>query len=71
MTMISENLKYLRHLKKLTQEVIADDLGVTRSRISSYEEGRAAPSINFLIIVSDYFNISIDELLRENLNHKK
>ena len=65
--MIAKNLKHLRQSKKLSQEMLAEDLGVTRSRISSYEEGRAAPSIGFLIIVSDYFNISIDILLRKNI----
>ena len=67
MTMIAKNLKHLRHLKKLTQEVLAEDLHVTRSRISSYEEGRSAPSLDFLIAVSDYFKLPIDILLRKNL----
>ena len=67
MTMIAKNLKHLRHLKKLTQEVLAEDLHVTRSRISSYEEGRSAPTLDFLISVSDYFKLPIDILLRKNL----
>ena len=71
MTMIAKNLKHLRHLKKLTQEVLAEDLHVTRSRISSYEEGRSAPTLDFLITVSDYFKIPIDTLLRKNLTLKE
>ncbi|MHA7941537.1 helix-turn-helix domain-containing protein [Formosa sp. 3Alg 14/1] len=69
--MIAKNLKHLRHLKKLTQEILAEDLGVTRSRISSYEEGRSAPTLDFLITVSDYFKIPIDTLLRKNLTLKE
>ncbi|MFB9054780.1 helix-turn-helix domain-containing protein [Formosa undariae] len=69
--MIAKNLKHLRHLKKLTQEVLAEDLHVTRSRISSYEEGRSAPTLDFLITVSDYFKIPIDTLLRKNLTLKE
>ncbi|WP_435138503.1 XRE family transcriptional regulator [Formosa sp. A9] len=67
MSMISKNLKHLRHLKRLTQEVLAEDLKVTRSRIGSYEEGRSAPTIEFLIAVSDYFKLPIDILLRNDL----
>ncbi|WP_435132279.1 XRE family transcriptional regulator [Formosa sp. A9] len=67
MNMISKNLKHLRQLKRLTQEVLANDLKVTRSRISSYEEGRSAPTIEFLIAVSDYFKLPIDILLRNDL----
>lgn len=67
MSMITKNLKHLRHLKGLTQEVLAEDLQVTRSRISSYEEGRSAPTIDFLIAVSDYFKLPIDILLRNDL----
>ncbi|MGJ5640589.1 XRE family transcriptional regulator [Formosa sp. S-31] len=67
MTLIAKNLKHLRHLKRLTQEVLAEDLQVTRSRISSYEEGRSAPTLEFLIAVSDYFKLPIDILLRNDL----
>lgn len=67
MNIVAKNLKHLRHLKKLTQEVLAEDLQVTRSRISSYEEGRSAPTIEFLIAASDYFKLPIDILLRNDL----
>lgn len=67
MKMISKNIRHLRHLKGLTQETLADNLKVTRSRISSYEEGRSAPTIEMLIIISDYFKLPIDILLRNDL----
>lgn len=67
MTFISENIRHLRHLKQVTQEVLAEHLNVTRSRISSYEEGRSAPSIEMLIQLSDYFKLPIDILLRKDL----
>ncbi len=65
--MIAKNIKYLRELKGLTQETFADNMNVTRSRIGSYEEGRSAPTIEFLIHLSDYFKIPIDILLRNDL----
>ena len=67
MKMIAKNIKYLRELKGLTQETFADNMNVTRSRIGSYEEGRSAPTIEFLIHLSDYFKIPIDILLRNDL----
>ena len=71
MKFISKNIRHLRHLKGLTQEVLSEDLGVTRSRISSYEEGRSAPTIELLIKLSDYFKLPIDILLRNDLTKAK
>ncbi|QXP58386.1 XRE family transcriptional regulator [Olleya sp. HaHaR_3_96] len=71
MNYISKNIKHLRSLKKLSQEGIAEELQVTRSRIGSYEENRSAPTIDFLIAFSDYFKIPIDILLRNDLTKAK
>ena len=68
MNFISKNIKHIRVLKGLTQEQLAQELDVSRSRISSYEEHRAVPPIEFLIILSDYFNISIDILVKNDLS---
>ncbi|KAB1068167.1 LexA family transcriptional regulator [Tamlana haliotis] len=71
MTFISKNIKHLRGLKKLSQEAFAEELKVNRSRIGSYEEGRSAPTIEFLIQLSDFFKIPIDILLRKDLTKAK
>lgn len=68
MNYLSKNIRYLRTLKKLSQEQFADDLKVTRSRISSYEESRAKPPISFLIALSNYSNITMDILVKKNVN---
>lgn len=67
MNFLSKNIKHLRALKGLTQEQFAEALNVSRSRISSYEENRAIPPIDFLMELSDYFDISIDLLAKNNL----
>ena len=64
---IARNLRHLRKLKGLTQEQFADDLNISRSRIGSYEEGRSEPSIETLVIISSYFNLPIDVLVKNNL----
>jgi len=67
---LSKNLVHLRKQKRLSQEMLAEDLGVTRSRISSYEEGRSLPSLGFIVKASDYYKIPIDILLKKNLTIK-
>ena len=71
MNNLSKNIKHLRSLKKFTQESLAEELSVTRSRISSYEEGRSSPTIDFLIDFSAYFKIPIDIIIKNDLTKAK
>lgn len=71
MKRIQANIKHLRTLKKLSQERFADELGWSRSMIGSYEEGRSEPPIERLIDLSNYFNIPIDILVRNDLRLAK
>ena len=68
MKYLSNNIKHIRSLKGLTQEEFAEDLKVSRSRISSYEENRAIPPIDFLVELSEYFNIPLDILIKNDLS---
>lgn len=68
MNFFSKNLKHLRLLKGLTQETIAEDCQLSRSKISSYEEGRANPPIDALVVFSSYFKIPIDVLIKKDLS---
>ena len=71
MKIIAKNISHLRSLKKLSQEALADELDITRSRVGSYEENRSAPTIEVLIKLSDYFKIPVDILLRKDLTKSK
>jgi transcriptional regulator with XRE-family HTH domain len=64
---ISNNIRFLRQLKGISQEQMAEDLQVTRSRIGGYEEGRNEPPIDLLIKLSEYFHIAIDALIKGDL----
>jgi transcriptional regulator with XRE-family HTH domain len=68
MNHLANNIRHIRTLKGLTQEQFAEDLCVSRSRISSYEESRATPPLEFLIALSDYFKVPIDILIRNDLS---
>jgi len=60
----AQNLKILRKRKKLTQDDLAVIMQTKRSTINNYENKIALPPIDMLIKFSDYFNISIDTLLK-------
>lgn len=64
---ISRNLKYLRKKKGLTQFKLRSNLGVTRSTWSNYENGLTTPSIEHLIKFSNFFGISLDDLIVQDL----
>ena len=68
---IQANIKHLRVLKKFSQERFAEELGWSRSMVGSYEEGRSEPPIDRLIDLSNYLNIPIDILVKNDLRLAK
>lgn len=67
MSKIASNIRFLRQLKGLSQEQLADELKITRSRIGGYEEARNEPPIDLLIRLSEFFHIAIDALVRGDM----
>lgn len=65
---IGKNLKYLRRMKGLTQQELANHLDIRRSSIGAYEECRATPRYDTLERISDFFTVSIDLLVKEDLS---
>lgn len=62
------NIKFLRARKKLTQDQLSIALEIKRSTLNNYENGISGPSIQSLILLSDYFHVAIDTLLRVDLS---
>lgn len=58
-----EKLQQLRKNRGLTQEELAESLFVSRTAISKWESGRGYPSIDSLKEISNFFSVSIDDLL--------
>ena len=58
-----KGLKQIRKEKKLTQLKVAMDLNISREALSHYENNMREPSIELLIKMSEYFNVSIDFLI--------
>ena len=59
----SDRIKLLRSAHKVPQTVLAELLGVTRTQISDLENGKTTTSIERLIVLADYFNVSLDYLV--------
>lgn len=59
-----KGLREIRRKKGLNQLKVAMDLNMTREALSYYENGKRNPDIEMLLRLSDYFNVSIDYLIR-------
>jgi len=60
-----EQLQTLRKLKGLSQEKLAEVLGVSRQAVAKWEASQSYPDIARLIALSDYFKVSIDKLVND------
>lgn len=67
MSLFSDNIKYLRVNKSLTQQGVADELMITRARLLKYEDGTSQPPIELLKKISNFYNVSIDILVSVDL----
>lgn len=56
-------LSSLRKEKGLTQEALAETIGVTNKTISRWETGKYLPDIEILLLLGDYFGVTVNELL--------
>lgn len=61
--MLSNNLKKLREVKKLTQKNLSEMLGVGISTVSGWESGYRHPDVEILVKIADLFDVSVDSLL--------
>ncbi len=74
MVTIGNKIKVLRKNKNLTQEQLAEVLGVSSQAISKWENGISAPDIELLPIIARYFGITMDEFFNyrlDALNYKE
>lgn len=67
MSLVSKNIKHLRKQHKLTQEQLAEKIGIKRSLLGAYEEGRADPRLTNLLNIAKEFNVLVDQLISEDL----
>jgi len=69
----SENLKYLRRQSNLTGSELAVKLNISQSALSNWENGRHYPHLEDVIKISEFFDVSVDDLLgmdKKNFKHE-
>ncbi|MBP3444677.1 MAG: helix-turn-helix transcriptional regulator [Bacilli bacterium] len=66
---LGKKIAELRKKNNLSQEELAEKVGVARQTISKWEIGDTTPDINQVKIISKIFNISIDELVDNDINN--
>lgn len=61
-----EQIKNQRERLALTQQVVADNLHITRQTLSKWENNKSYPDLKMLLALSDLYHVSVDSLLRED-----
>lgn len=61
--MLSDNLYNLRKLHKLSQEQVAERLGVSRQAVAKWESGETAPDIHNCVELARLYDVSVDNLV--------
>lgn len=68
---IKNKIKELRVSKNLTQQQLADELHVTKQAISKWEKGKSVPDIASVESMSEFFGVSVDYLINDNIEAAK
>ncbi len=61
-------LSYYRELKGVTQQEVADYLGITRQAYSNYEKGKREASYEVLLQLSEFLDTTVDQLLGKDIS---
>ena len=60
----AQRLKTLRKERGLTQQELADRMGLKRAALGAYEEGRAEPMLINVVALAEFFGVTVDALLK-------
>lgn len=61
---LADRIQNLRKQKGITQEELADKIGVSRQAVSKWESEQSMPDLEKIIIISEYFDVTTDYLLK-------
>ena len=61
---IADRIQYLRKQKGLSQEELADKIGVSRQAVSKWESEQSTPDLDKIIVMSDLFEVTTDYILK-------
>ena len=63
MTKFPERLRQLREERGVSQAAVSKEMGVSRYTVYSYEKGKTEPTLDGLVILANYFDVTVDYLL--------
>lgn len=66
---LSDNIRFLRKQKDLSQEELANKVGLNRGNIASYEKGTAEPKLCNLLSLSKFFEVTLLDLTQRDLQN--
>lgn len=61
---IADRIQHLRKVKGISQEELADKIGVSRQAVSKWESEQTSPDIEKIILMSDFFDVTTDYILK-------
>ena len=61
--MLGERIRYLRELRQLKQEQLAERVGVTKQTVSNWENGNMMPSVDAFLRITEFFHTTPNYLL--------
>lgn len=61
---VADRIQSLRKSKGISQEQLADDLGVSRQAVSKWESEQSTPDMDKIVLMSDYFEVTTDYILK-------
>lgn len=68
---IGSQIKKYRGAQGLSQDALAEKIFVTRQTVSNWETGKTYPDIHSLLLLSSVFNVSLDQLVKEDIEAMK
>ena len=61
---LADRIQQLRRSRGISQEELADRIGVSRQAVSKWESGQTSPDLEKIVLLSDYFEVTTDYLLK-------
>lgn len=64
---LASRLRFIRRVRGITQQTIADALGITRAAYSAYENDVAEPDVDLIRRIAQFYHVSVDFLLHVDM----
>lgn len=66
--LLNEKISIIRKMNNLSQESFAEELGISRQAVSKWENGTSIPDVQMLLRIAEFYNITLDQLVRDEFD---